>query len=69
MKKLILDQKYLDALREFREKETILFTRCGKTGREIRITCFGSMQVWKNGELKYEGIQPWPVIEAFNRLA
>ncbi len=68
MSKLKQLQIDINDLSDFRTKETLLYARCGITGKELRITCQGGMQVWKDGKVVFEHIQPYPVVEFFNAL-
>ena len=55
-------------LQKFRTEQTALFAKCGVTGKEIRLTFYGGIQVWQNGELIKEFIQPFLAVEFFNEL-
>ncbi len=57
----------LKELNEFRDTETLLYARCF-TGKELRLTCHGGIQVCKDGKILYQSTQPYPAVEFFNSL-
>ena len=65
LKELQLEVKALHALRV---KETVLFARCGVTGKEMRLTFYGGIQVWKDGKFIREFVQEFQAVEFFNGL-
>jgi hypothetical protein len=44
------------------------FARCGVSGKEIRLTFYGGIQVWKDGKLIREFVQEFQAVEFFNGL-
>jgi len=65
LKKLELN---VSDLQKYRETETILFAKCGITGNEIRLTFSGGIEIWNNGVKLHSQIQPYWIIEQFNKL-
>lgn len=65
LEKLKLD---VSDLQKYRENETVLFARCGITGNEIRLNFYGGIEIWNNGVKLYSQIQPYWIIEQFNKL-
>ena len=53
-------------LHKHRVKETALYARCGVTGKEMRLTFYGGIQVWKDGKLVREFEQEIQAVKFFN---
>lgn len=53
-------------LSEYRIRETHLYAKDGT--KELRLTFYGGMQVWKDGVKVFEYNQPYPAVEFFNNL-
>lgn len=68
MSKLKELQIELKDLQKHRIEETVLFARCGVTGKEMRLTFYGTIQVWKDGKLIREFMQEFQAVEFFNDL-
>lgn len=68
MSKLKELQIELKDLQKHRVEETVLFARCGVTGKEMRLTFYGTIQVWKDGKLIREFMQEFQAVEFFNDL-
>ena len=66
MSKLKELQLELKDLHKHRTEETILYARCGVTGKEMRLTFYGGIQVWKDGQLIREFVQEFAAVEFFN---
>ncbi len=65
LKGLQLDVKDLN---KHRVEETVLYARCGVSGKELRLTFYGGIQVWQNRKLIREFIQEFQAVEFFNGL-
>lgn len=63
MKRLELN---VDELNEFRSNESLLYAK--DSTREMRITCYGSIQIFHKGVLVSETIQPFKAVEYFNNI-
>ena len=68
MSKLKELQLEVKDLHKHRVEETVLFARCGVTGKEMRLTFYGGIQVWKDGKLIREFVQEFQAVEFFNGL-
>lgn len=69
MKREYIQEKFtitVEGLNQFRENETLLYA--SGQGKQLRITCYGSFQVLKDGKKVFESVQPYPAVEFFNEL-
>lgn len=68
MSKLKELQLEVKDLHKHRTEETILYARCGVTGKEMRLTFYGGIQVWKDDQLIREFVQEFAAVEFFNGI-
>ena len=68
MDKLNRLQLEVKGLHEYRVNETILFARCGVTGREMHLTFYGGIQVRQNEKIVKEFTEMIPAVKFFNDL-
>lgn len=55
-------------LNNYRSTEKHLYAKCSKTGREMYLTFYGGIQVFKDGVFLREFIQEYAAVEFFNEL-
>lgn len=55
-------------LNNYRRDQTIPYAVESATGKEMRLTFYGGIQVWKDGKLIKEFIQEYQAVEFFNSL-
>ena len=68
MSKLKELQLELKDLHKHRVEETVLYAKCGVTGKEMRFTFYGGIQVLQNGKLIQEFVEEFKAVEFFNNL-
>ena len=68
MSKLKELQLEVKDLHKHRVEETVLYASCGITGKELRLTFYGGIQVWMSGKLLREFIQESDAVSFFNAL-
>jgi len=67
MKLQNLEINYID-LYKAQQEETLLFAKCGRTGKELRFTLLGTVRIYLNGKILAEFVDLSKAVEFFNNI-
>jgi len=62
-----LEINYID-LYKAQQEGTLLFAKCGRTGKELRFTLLGTVRIYLNGEIIAEFVDLSKAVKFFNDI-